>query len=59
MPEHDYAAALASWIEGEEQGTAYDGLHLAPTDLTLVAKALRVLASLAAAVSPPETPEVA
>lgn len=45
MPEHAYAAALATWIEGEECGAAEDGLHLGPTDLMLIAKALRLLAA--------------
>ena len=52
MAEHDYAAALAAWIEDEECGVAADGLHLGPTDLTLVVEALRALASSKVAVSP-------
>ncbi|WP_043756636.1 hypothetical protein [Methylobacterium oryzae] len=59
MTEYDHAAELATWIEGEECGTAADGLHLGPTDLTLVAKALRALAALAAAVAPLEEFEIA
>lgn len=57
MFEHDYAAALASWIEGEECGGATDGLHLGPTDLKLVAKALIALAAIIVAVGSDLAPE--
>ncbi|MHB2207772.1 hypothetical protein [Methylobacterium sp. CM6257] len=59
MIEHDHAAELAETIEQAGYGTEADGLHLGPTDLTLVAKALRALAALAAAVALPAEPEIA
>jgi len=54
-----HSAALADLIEQAGFGSEQDGLHLGPTDLTLVAKALRALAALAAAVSPTGAPDIA
>lgn len=59
MTEYDHAAELAESIEQAGYGTEADGLHLGPTDLTLVAKALRALAALAAPVSLSAAPEIA
>lgn len=51
MTECDYAAALIEIIERAEYGTCSDGLHLGPTDLELVAKALRTLTAISAVVT--------
>ncbi|WP_165486549.1 hypothetical protein [Methylobacterium sp. GXF4] len=45
MTEAQHALDLVAFIEGMNYGQDEDGVHLAPTDAALVAKALRALAA--------------